>query len=246
MWIARSEPIRSCPRSGREVPRIPDAPQLPHRSRWSDPSSLRGHRRRQPRRRRDSRSRGCSDRVLGRRSAYDTQQSSLGCGDDHHQDVVLFHAAEQLVEGFIGAHSCGTGLHHSLDGEVGRSCKLFRTQPAENDPVFVDDHTPVGISAGGHVADQVIGSAGHGADQRIQCSGRCWFAAHRGLTGGEPVGLAEGVVVGLEPESFEPPRGPRRYVSKPIPAVHDDRAGAIKDAGRLGGQRLDRQMDRAG
>jgi len=158
---------------------------------------------------------------------------------------VLFHAAEQLVEGFIGAHGCGTGLHHSFGGEIGRSRKLFRTQPAENDFVFVDDHAPVGIRAGGHVADQVIGSAGHGADQRIECSGRCWFAAHRALPGGEPVGLAEGVVVRLESESFEPPRGPRRYVSKPIPAVHDDRAGQIEDAGRVGAQRLDREMDRA-
>ncbi len=171
------------------------------------------------------------------RSAYDPQQSSFWCGDDDHRNVMLFHAAEQLVEGFVGAHSCGTGLHHRFDDEIGRSCKLLRTQPAQNDSVFVDDHAPVVISAGGHVADQVIGSARlDGTDHCIQGTARGWFAPHGGLTGGEPVGLAEGVVIGLEPESFEPPRGPRRDVSKPIPAVHDDRTRQIEDAGRVGAQ----------
>ena len=49
---------------------------------------------------------------------------------------MLLHTAEQLVEGFVGAHSSRTGLHDNLDRDIGRSRKLFRSQPAQNDSDF--------------------------------------------------------------------------------------------------------------
>ena len=169
--------------------------------------------------------------------AYDAEQSSLGCGDNDQRDVVLSHAAQKCVEGFVGANGCGTRLHNNIDRDMGRGRELLRTEAAQHDSVFVDDHTSIRVSSWGHVADQIVRSARHdGADQCIQCSWWCWVTSHRWLAGGEPVGLAERVVVGLEPKSLEPPRGPRGQVSKTIPAVHDDRPGQIEDGGRAGAQ----------
>ena len=71
----------------------------------------------------------------------------------------------------------------------------------------------------------------------------CTYRHMVGQSGRQPVQLAGDVLVDLlEPEALEPPRGPRAHVSEAVPAIDDDRAGAIQAGGRRLGELAERDI----
>jgi hypothetical protein len=180
--------------------------------------------------------------------AQQSQEASLGVGDDDGVHVAAPHALYEVLEGVVGACRGEAFLHDLLDAALIGCVERGVPQTTEDDPLVVHDDAgvPSGVpSAPGSVRDMFIGRA-----RRHVTPGYCSGARRGSLvalgreSGGEPVCFARLVAVHAgETQSFEPPRGSCAHVSEAVVAIGNDRPGCIKLLGGGCVELLERQVD---
>jgi hypothetical protein len=143
------------------------------------------------------------------------------------------HRLEQVGELAVWSDGGGSWFHDSLGSRIRVAVQDSLTEPSEQRAILGEDQgEPVG-GAGDPLADGadalVQPGRGHILAEQVLGAGDVGLFTFGGKSVGEPVGLAERVVVDPgEPEGLEPARGSWAQVSQPIPAVDDHRAGAVQ------------------
>ena len=171
--------------------------------------------------------------ALGIIATQHPEQPALGGGDDHRLQVVAAHRLEQVGELAVWSDGRGSRLHDSLGSRIRVAFQDSLAEPPEQRAILGEDQgEPVG-GAGDPLANGadalVQPGRGHILAEQVLGAGDVGLFPFGGKSVGEPVGLAQHVVVDPgEPQGLEPARGSWAQVSQPIPAVDDHRAGAVQ------------------
>ena len=139
---------------------------------------------------------------------------------------------------------------HVVFGGVSRVC-VAHAQASEDYVRIVEDHAPIPpncpspLRSGFRVG---IGRARrHGHERGVSDAWRTPAFTLGWERMCDPIDFAQGVLVNVTAEPFEPPRGPGTHVSERIPAIDDHWTARIKlFRYKRGGQRLEREVHRTG
>ncbi len=160
---------------------------------------------------------------------------------DDLADAAALHAAEEVIQALVRPHCRWPGFHDFL--RCDNPSVPARPHAPEHDVLGIDDRTGLSPSS----ATGGFGPAcRRGQVRDFQRSAWAGIGSHGRQPGSEPVDLPGGVVVHVEVQALEPPRGPWTHVSQAVPAVDDHRAYAVENVGDAVVQLLERQMDRLG
>jgi hypothetical protein len=199
---------------------------------------------------------GMSDELLGYGCRLeilpggDAQNPTLGGSYDRPAKALVGQHGADILSGCVRTKGFRAGLRNIPDRALRSRIQGAGWGAAEQRAVVardqrervrrtVDRLADVNYAIGGTAQDGV--ASDHASDGRQVAP----VAFDRHVVG-KPVDLSGRVVVDLvEPERFEPARGPWTQVSERVPAVHDHRSGAIKHGGVLLVEFAQRQVDRS-
>ena len=184
-------------------------------------------------------------------AVHDPEESSLLRRNEDRLHTGSPHPLDQVPEFLTGTNRRGTELHEPPDLNVVVLGQVLPSNASDDDRVVVRDRADrvrAGFQFSPHLSGARPWSAGRRGRAKDLSSDEQERTGPLGRQASlDPSGLpADEVVRSLEPELFEPPRGPRTHVSEVVVAVRDDRTRPVEVGYGFSRESLERDVQRAG